>query len=190
MIKTEQHRGARGSSRGVGLPSLLMVAAAVLWLGACGPEPAPLKKAAQPSPAVPQAAPTPAPTAPEVEEPAEEEFVYQPSLLRDPFEPYIELEPERGGLEPLEQFELTEMQILGTISGIRDARAKIKAGGEFFTVRIGTLMGKNNGRVVAIRQGEIVVKERLRDERTGRYQYKDMCLRLTKEQGTVVQECQ
>lgn len=121
--------------------------------------------------------------------PVEQGFRYDASLP-DPFVPYSEpilkcpapgeplppgtVVPEECGdevKEPLELFELGEINVLGIIWGIRDARAKVKdPEGNYWTVRVGQKIGKNRGRIKAIREGEIEVEERFWDEGLRAYQ--------------------
>ncbi len=121
--------------------------------------------------------------------PAEQGFRYDASLP-DPFVPYSEpilkcpapgeplppgtVVPEECGdeiKEPLELFELNDIAVLGIIWGIRDSRAKVKdPDGNYWTVRVGQKIGKNRGRIKAIREGEIEVEERFWDEGLRAYQ--------------------
>ena len=106
-------------------------------------------------------------------------FDYRPDILPDPFEPYVEILDEADGIKgPLEYYDLSEIHVLGIISGIRDARAKVKAGGDYYTIRRGTPIGKNHGRVIAIRTDEIIIKERYRDEITRGYKYIETSLKM------------
>ncbi len=112
------------------------------------------------------------------------------ATLPDPFQPYSEpilkclgpgdkippgyVIPEGCGdevKEPLEMFDLAKLKVLGIIWGIRDARAKIKdPENNYWTVRVGQKIGKNRGRIKAIREGEIEVEERYWDENLRAYQ--------------------
>jgi len=120
---------------------------------------------------------------------AEPAFRYD-ATLPDPFVPYSEpilkclgagetpppgyVPPEECGdeiKEPLELFDLNQLQVLGIIWGIRDSRAKIKdPENNYWTVRVGQKIGKNRGRIKAIREGEIEVEERFWDENLRAYQ--------------------
>ncbi|MEW6775424.1 MAG: pilus assembly protein PilP [Bdellovibrionota bacterium] len=110
--------------------------------------------------------------------PESEAFDYRPQVLRDPFEPYVEVVEEDSIKGPLEYYDLSEIQVLGIISGIRDARAKVKVGTEYFTIQRGTPIGKNHGRVIAIRGNEIIIRERFRDEVTRGYKYAETSLKM------------
>ncbi len=121
--------------------------------------------------------------------PAETVFRYDASLP-DPFAPYSEpilkclgagetppagyVPPEECGdeiKEPLEMFDLNQLQVLGIIWGIRDSRAKIKdPESNYWTVRVGQKIGKNRGRIKAIREGEIEIEERFWDDNLRAYQ--------------------
>ncbi len=171
------------------IPALAALLLAVA--GACGggtPAPAPAKPAAPAAaPAAATAVPGAAVAAPAAAV-AKAEIDYNPQVLRDPFQPYV-IPPEvEVTKDPLEYYDLSEMGIIGIISGIRDSRAKIKVKGEYYSIKRGSKMGKNRGVVVTIRGDEIVIRERYRDERTHGYQYKDMCMRMEKTKTTVT-EC-
>lgn len=153
-----------------------LAGAMVLFVGACDEGAAPAVKSAPKPEKKVEVEAKPAVPAPVAE--AAEVFDYRPDILPDPFEPYVEVAEEAGIKGPLEYFDLGEIQVLGIISGIRDARAKVKAGGEYYTVRRGTPIGKNHGRIIAIRSDEIIVKERYRDEITRGYKYIETSLKM------------
>lgn len=171
----KQAKEQRGGLRNAVLA--VVMGALVLFVGACEEEKAP---------AAPKA-PPPAkkvkveekPDAAQAAEEVVEVFDYRPDILPDPFEPYVEILDEADGVKgPLEYYDLSEIKVLGIISGIRDARAKVKAGGDYYTIRRGTPIGKNHGRVIAIRTDEIIIKERYRDEITRGYKYIETSLRM------------
>lgn len=173
-MKQERHN--RDGMRSVVLA--LVMGMMVLFVAACGED--------APPPEPQKAAPTKKTKTkekPEETEPVEEEtvqvFDYRPDILPDPFEPYVEVMEDEAGIKgPLEYYDLSEIQVLGIISGIRDARAKVRAGGEYYTIRRGTPIGKNHGRVIAIRSDEIIIRERYRDEITRGYKYIETSLKM------------
>lgn len=99
-------------------------------------------------------------------------YVYDPTGRRDPFRPYRLLrstgEGEKGeqplALEPLQTYDLDQMQILGILWDVRQPRALIQDGdGKVHTLVKNTKVGRNNGYVAAIREGEVVVIEAFED---------------------------
>lgn len=152
----------------------LLLGAVLLLTAGCGDEPAPAPQTPAPRPA-PAPAPSPAsPAATEplsVEEPAVAEppkYVYNPVGKRDPFQSLLEIrKPVASRAEPktpLEQFDLDQVRLIGSIIGMAQPRAMVMApDGKSYIVRIGTRLGKNNGVVVAIEKDRIIVEERFYD---------------------------
>lgn len=111
-----------------------------------------------------------------------EEYVYDPVGRRDPFRPYRTIRtveptrPARGqrpqedesNLEPLQRFEIDQLTVLGILWDVKQPRALIRDGaGKIHTLVKNTKLGRNNGYVATIREGEIVVIESF-DEEDGR----------------------
>jgi len=100
----------------------------------------------------PQGAPT-APTAPVVKD-----------GMRDPFRP-MTLRPKintraRENLSPLEQKDLSQLNLIGIIWGIKEPLAVIvDSAGLTYMVTVGTPIGSNDGTVKAIHRNQIVVEE-------------------------------
>lgn len=106
-------------------------------------------------------------------------YTYDPTGKRDPFRPEDEKEvlsdDSTGGvvkhsqgpaplapreLEPLEAFDLTQLKVSAIIWDVKNPRALVRdPNGGTHTLRIKTRLGRRNGFVVAIREGEIVVVE-------------------------------
>ncbi|WP_305042485.1 pilus assembly protein PilP [Geoalkalibacter sp.] len=150
----------------------LMLGAALLLTAGCGEEPAPPPQAAPPAPRPAPAPAPPAATEPVIaEEPAPAEaarYVYNPVGKRDPFQSLLDIrKPVATRAEPktpLEQFDLDQMRLVGSIVGMAQPRAMLMApDGKSYIVRVGTKLGKNNGVVVAIEKDRIVVEERFYD---------------------------
>ena len=98
----------------------------------------------------------------------DEVYVYDPTGKRDPFKPYKNFRPtvDVGNqkittvLEPLQKFELEKLQIVGILWDVKTPRALLKdPDGAVHTVIRNTKIGRNEGFVAAIREGEIVVIE-------------------------------
>lgn len=99
-------------------------------------------------------------------------YVYEPAGRRDPFKPFtakkrVEISRIAGSglggkpdLGPLEFFEINSLSILAILWDVGEPRAIIKdPGGKSHVIKKGAFMGKNNGFVAEIREGEVVVVE-------------------------------
>lgn len=137
--------------------------------------------AAAPKPAEPAATPqnaevppSPAPAAGTAV--GQEEYVYDPAGRRDPFRPYKLIREKKAvtsstsatdSLEPLQRYDLEQLTIMGIMWDIRQPRALLKdSDGNLHTIVKSTKLGRSNGYVAAIREGEIVVVELVDDEGT------------------------
>ena len=150
--------------------SLLFLSSAV----ACGsdrppPRPAAKKKAAKAEPA---AMPAAEESKKEQDQEEEPEFVYSPVGKRDPFKsPFKEetvverAEREQGRpLTKLQRWDLEQLKLQAVITGTSDPMAMVvDPEGVGHVVRRGTLIGKNWGKVTAIRRDCIVITEQIRD---------------------------
>ena len=87
---------------------------------------------------------------------------------RDPFRP-LSLKAKasqraRENLSPLERYELGQLKLVGIIWGIKEPRAMVEdATGLGYVVKIGTLIGPNEGKVKAIKPTEVVIEEHVTD---------------------------
>lgn len=109
-------------------------------------------------------------------------YVYDPTGKRDPFKPFKVMHsgtPNKGGssivsatdasgistLEPLQRWEIERLQVVGILWDVRTPRAMVRdPDGAVFTVVKNSKLGRNEGFVVAIREGEVVVMETRYDE--------------------------
>lgn len=103
-----------------------------------------------------------------------DQYVYDPTGRRDPFRPYRILRVgsdqtgDKGGeavlLEPLQTYDIDQLTILGILWDVRQPRALVQDGdGKVHTLVKHTKIGRNNGYVAAIREGEVVVIEAFED---------------------------
>ncbi|MGE5086929.1 MAG: pilus assembly protein PilP [Bacillota bacterium] len=96
-----------------------------------------------------------------------DDYIYDPTGKRDPFKPFraIHMTTARKGtpkdqLEPLQRWELDRLQIVGILWDVGTPRAMIKdPDGGVYTVTKNSKIGRNEGYVSAIREGEIVIVE-------------------------------
>jgi len=103
-----------------------------------------------------------------MEERPNDNFVYDPTGKRDPFVPFKIMRPQIkiGGdkanlpMEPLQNWELDSLQIVGILWDVKVPRALVKdPSGTVYTVTRNSKIGRNEGYVSAIREGEIVIVE-------------------------------
>ncbi len=141
----------------------------------------PAQVANPPSAPTPTSAPSqdplPAPPAKAVAEKSafalQDQYVYDPISKRDPFRPFKSNQPKMINnlpvkLEPLQEFDLDQIQIVGILWDVKNPRAMVRTPkNDLFTVYKNTKIGRNDGMVMAIREGEIVVSEvRFEDGKT------------------------
>ncbi len=122
-----------------------------------------------------------------------EPFTYSAFNLTDPFRPR-KIEPPRtagaGGIqpdfnrrrEPLEAYPLENLKMVGTLQQKKDIYALIKTpDSNLFRVKPGNYMGQNFGRITAISESAIKLKEIVQDS-GGAWEEKEQALLLQDEQ--------
>ncbi len=114
----------------------------------------------------------------EEEETEEEEpkFTYDPMGRREPFKTLIKEEiPEAKDVvvipaleiieTPLQKFPLDQIKVTGIIlGGLGDYARVIAPDGKSYTVKVGTPMGNQEGKVISISENAVTVKETIRYE--------------------------
>lgn len=101
-----------------------------------------------------------------------EPYIYDGESRRDPFRPYIEFLPIeeistdiQGPLLPLQRFDLDQLRLVGIMWGISEPRAMIlDPNSEVHTVGRDERLGRRNGYIAEIREGEVVVVETLKSQ--------------------------
>ncbi len=96
------------------------------------------------------------------------EFRYDATGRRDPFKSLLELEKKQRDLSqlpPIQQVELEVLKVVGVvIDPVSGAQAMVRApNNQTFVVRVGTIMGKNEGEIVEISLKGIRVLEKFLD---------------------------
>ncbi|MNJ92474.1 Pilus assembly protein, PilP [compost metagenome] len=93
-------------------------------------------------------------------------YVYDPTGKRDPFKPFKEFRAPKDGdpkvvaLEPLQRWDLDRLQIVGILWEVKTPRAMVKdPDGAVYTIIKNSKIGRSEGFVAAIREGEVVVIE-------------------------------
>lgn len=147
-----------------------------LSLGGCGTQnPVPV---GAPRPSVVEAKPEPKKGVPapveanKVQAAPPEEFVYSPAGLRDPFEPFIKLEPEKGKKQapkvfvpktPLQRYPAEELKLVGVVWSGTPLKPKALVEdptGKGYVVMVGTLVGDKGGGIIQIAPDLVTVEER------------------------------
>ncbi len=130
-------------------------------------------------------APTATVQAPAAAAPVSLEYRYDPIGKPDPFEPFDF--SKVGALiptSPLQQFDLSQLKLVGIIWGIADARALVEdPTGKGYIIQRGTKVGKNDGTVIRILSDEVVVLEKYQDFFTGKIKTNEVSMRLVKTEG-------
>lgn len=124
-----------------------------------------------------------------------EPFAYDAFNLTDPFRPR-KIEPPKtagaGGLqpdfnrrrEPLEAYPLENLKMVGTLQQKKDIYALVKTpDSNLFRVKPGNHLGQNFGRITAISETTIKLKEVVQDS-GGSWEEKEQMLLLQNEQET------
>jgi type IV pilus assembly protein PilP len=90
-------------------------------------------------------------------------YTYDPQSRRDPFQSMVKLlklNQAKGELPPLQRLELSDVKLIGIVSDASGYYGLIQTpDGKGYTVRVGTLMGTNNGTIKTISEQRIVVAE-------------------------------
>jgi type IV pilus assembly protein PilP len=125
--------------------------------------------------------PPPAPEENGASDDTEMAYVYSPIGKRDPFRSLFDKfqqGPETEELTELQKFELDQLKLVGIVSRIPTPYALVEdPDGKGHSIRRGTFIGKNWGRVSAITPDCVIIKEEYR-EYTGRKvtNKTDMCI--------------
>ncbi|GAB4483277.1 MAG: hypothetical protein OHK006_03740 [Thermodesulfovibrionales bacterium] len=163
-------------------PLIIMCVLAALLLPACG------DKKPSKTPAAPQQAAAPAPAAvPQKEEPkAEKEvYIYDAQGRRDPFLSLVDLmkkKPQRKkGQTPIENFDVEEIKLIAIAWDKQQYYAMITLpDNKSYSIRKGTTLGLNGGKVVDITRNSVLIREQLTDYK-GQKKTKDTILKLRTE---------
>lgn len=106
-------------------------------------------------------------------------YAYNAQEIRDPFKPVVDIEvfsgPYRGPRpdenrprEPLEEFSLDSLRMVGTLAQKESEWILIKdPDGLLHRVSVGHYMGKNYGKVISISEEEVVLLELVTDRKGG-----------------------
>jgi Tfp pilus assembly protein PilP len=178
--------------------SAVLFVLGLLALGGCAekaPEGTSVQKMSpgiRPSQSVPpSSAPQPGPNLPPKEKPAVPAPVeklepplaaYDPRGKPDPFLPAEATQESKGGKKikvlPLEQFEVSEYELVGIVTGSGLRKAMIQdLSGKGYLVQVGTPLGKRGGKIIRIADREVVIEELFQDF-LGRKSVRQVSLKL------------
>lgn len=111
---------------------------------------------------------------------------YDPVTMRDPFRSFEWKSEELLGLEvggPLEQFDLSQLNVVAVVWKTGSARALVHdPSGQSYIVGVGTRVGKNDGTVVGIDDNLVIVKETYVDY-LGHETKQDVEMRIRRSEG-------
>ena len=115
------------------------------------------------------------------------------SNKKDPFKPFVAVKSEplntaealkrakRNSL-PIHSFDVGQFKLIGVITGGRENRAMVTdPGGKGYVLRVGMLIGKNDGKVVSITSNGVDILEQFRDD-NGRIRKENIKLTLPRKQ--------
>jgi type IV pilus assembly protein PilP len=152
--------------------SLLALPVALLLAG-CNDTPAPKQTPAGPPPQQQVVSAEPAQPAEQtatVSPPAAVppvEYAYNPQGRRDPFRSILivtETAQKIDALPPLQRTEIADMRLIGIVWGGLGYTAMVQMpDGKGYSIRVGTLIGPNNGVVKKITERSIMVEEKFTD---------------------------
>lgn len=107
-----------------------------------------------------------------------EPFIYDASNRRDPFQPFIEFREDRG-IRPTSKYDVDDFNLVGILWDNKDPKAMfIDPEQKVHIIGRDESIGKRNGYVAAIREGEVVVVESQRKQ--GDIVYKTKVIALSR----------
>ena len=98
------------------------------------------------------------------------------SNKKDPFKPFIvvkvesqrsseSLKKEQHDSLPIHSFDVSQFKLIGIVTGGKENRAMVTdPGGKGYVLKVGMLIGKNDGKVVLINANGVDVVEQFKDE--------------------------
>lgn len=108
-----------------------------------------------------------------------EPFIYDAKNRRDPFQPYADFRPvdTQLMLSPLQRYDLDELKLVGIMWDVHSPKAMfIDPDKQVHVVGRDESIGKKNGYIATIREGEVVVVESVRKD--GEVVFKPRVLRM------------
>lgn len=110
-----------------------------------------------------------------------EPFIYDAKNRRDPFQPYVDVRPIADNplyMTPLQRYELSDFKLVGIMWDVHDPKAMfVDPDKQVHVVGRDESIGKKNGYIAVIREGEVVVVESSRNKE-GVLAFKPTVLRI------------
>jgi type IV pilus assembly protein PilP len=134
-----------------------------------GTSPPPVAQKARPSPAAkPQADPVKVAEKQEPQKKLEPEYTYNPVGKADPFRPFIQLTSARPStkipLTPLQKYDTSSLKLVAIIAAPEGSVALVEdSAGKGYFLKKGTLIGKNDGKVIKILKDRVIIEETFQD---------------------------
>jgi len=141
------------------------------FITGCGGDTSPpaVTQKVKPSPAAKQKAdPVKVAEKKEPEKKQEPEFTYNPSGKADPFRPFIQLATAKGvskiPLTPLQKYDISSLKLVAIIAAPEGSVALVEdSAGKGYFLKKGTLVGKNDGKVMQILKDRVIIEETYQD---------------------------
>lgn len=115
------------------------------------------------------------------------------SNKKDPFKPFVVAKIESKNLPPstknsqrnslpIHSFDVSQFKLIGIITGGRENQAMVvDPGGKGYVLKVGMLIGKNDGRITSINSSGVDILEQFRDD-NGRVRKENIKLTLPRKQ--------
>ena len=166
----------------------------VLLLTACDSKPAPVPVPSQtPKSVAVQAKPVQKQVSSALRLPSPPVNQFDFSNKKDPFKPFlaVKLEPKNSpqttlkaqhNALPIHSFDVSQFKLIGIITGGRENKAMVTdPGGKGYVLKVGMLIGKNDGKITSISSNGVDVLEQFKDD-NGRVRKENIKLTLPRKQ--------
>jgi type IV pilus assembly protein PilP len=105
-------------------------------------------------------------------------YRYDATNKPDPFKPFIFVNKKADAMSPLQKFDVGQITLKAVVWGVNNAKAMVEdPTGKGYVVQVGTDIGKNNGKVIGIKDRQVLVRETYVDY-TGHATTKDVTLKI------------
>lgn len=114
-------------------------------------------------------------------------YTYRPEGKTDPFAPLSLIRPTLSGTTRLQQHEITEFELVGTLFG-KEPTALLMTPDpkEGVIARIGDRIGRHGGRVISIARDQVLTREPSAESIPGQLvQFNDIVITLSKFKNTI-----
>ena len=103
----------------------------------------------------------------EPEKKEEPEYTYNPAGKADPFRPFIQLTSSKATkipLTPLQKYDISSLKLVAIIAAPEGSVALVEdSAGKGYFLKKGTLVGKNDGKVMQILKDRVIIEETYQD---------------------------